>query len=90
MTIAQKVIKILEEYEATRDNDQILYVEYCEREGISPNEIGYKMKEGDAPSYEAVTRCRRKLQEENEYLRGEKHTQRKKAAKDRTWGKWFS
>jgi len=80
-----RVQTLLNSYPKLRDNDNTLmgYVWHYELD-----EMGLKCKEmtatdffvhlsqGDLTSGEAITRARRKLQEENEHLRGEKYAQR--------------
>lgn len=60
----------LENYPETRSNDALLYYRVCEK--IDSNAIdrpfGFmllSLKEFHLPTFESVSRCRRKLQEEN-------------------------
>jgi len=40
------------------------------------------LAEGKLPSYESISRCRRKIQEKNPHLRGEKWNERHGRAKE--------
>ena len=44
-------------------------------------EYAKKISRGELSSYESITRCRRRLQEQHEELRGEKYEERQKKAK---------
>ena len=48
---------------------------------MSARDILKRLAKGDLPSYESISRCRRKLQEECPNLRGEKWHERHKRAK---------
>ena len=74
-----KVWYILRRLPETRDDDRLLSLEVWERfYGVSPwTPIQDVMKNKKLPSQESIGRCRRKIQEENEDMRGSK------AAEDR-------
>ena len=73
-----------------RDNDQQLvanvwYVQTrdaCNIENMTAKDFLHELAKGNVMSSESITRCRRKLQEENTYLRGEKWDERHRAQKD--------
>ena len=75
--IEKKVRFILENNPATRDDDDLLMLEYCALVGVNIQRPFYAvMKDADTPNRESVTRARRKLQEKHEELRGSKYIQR--------------
>ena len=64
----------------------LLYAVFCAKYNfIRPEETFYEVltnsKEKNLPSYESITRARRKVQEMEEYLRGEKRNARKNQEK---------
>lgn len=83
--IKEQIIKILGEHEPARDDDNKLYamilfnrVEHHahdfpdeQREGAV--KLLAMMYEGKLPNFDTIGRFRRKLQEQNEELRGEKY-----------------
>ena len=78
---------ILTENPATRDDDMLLYGAFCARYLIvAPDETFYKVmstaKARGLPSYESITRNRRKVQELEPELRG-KNNRSRKAEQDR-------
>ena len=72
--IEQKVLKILEDDEKSRDDDRRLTVMvHAAYYGINPKSPYWKvMLNQDIPSQESIGRCRRKIQETREDLRGSK------------------
>lgn len=77
------VKSIMEKYPDTRDDDMRLYaIVVHQRTRLKPNtafyEAMYNHSRYDIPSYESVTRARRKVQEQEESLRGKKYNDRKK------------
>ena len=81
------VRKILLENPATRDDDMLLYGAFCAKFNlVSPDANFYEVmstaKRNGLPSYESVTRARRKVQELEPYLGGEKRKERKKEAEN--------
>lgn len=76
------VRNILLEDPRTRDNDMLLYAVFCAKFNlVRPEETFYDVlfnaKRKKLPSYESITRARRKVQEMEEYLCGEKRNARK-------------
>ena len=73
-----------------KDNDQQLvanvwYVQVRDKyniETMSAKNFLHELAQGNLTSSESITRCRRKLQEEHTYLRGEKWAERHRAQKD--------
>ena len=70
-----KVKGILEAYAATRDDDMLLYgIFLANFAPVSPTETFYYVcqtaRARNLPSYESISRARRKVQEENPNLRG--------------------
>lgn len=81
----QRVNNILEKYSDARDDDSILYSRLLKEEYNCSDNMRYitlerRIKEGILPSRDLVTRLRRKLQQENENLRGELWTVRQNYA----------
>lgn len=74
LTIHQMVEAIMKEYPGTRDNDreliQTLYGKYYGVDYYKP--WGAVIRDKNLPSFESIRRCRQKLQEQNEELRGSK------------------
>lgn len=73
---------ILLENPRTRDDDMYLYSVFLAKFNlVRPEETFYEVmvsaKKRGLPSYESITRARRKVQEMEEYLRGEKRGARK-------------
>lgn len=76
-----KVKKILEQRPETRDDDMKLYAIFVHMTvGLKPSErfyeVMYNHSKYDLPSYESVTRARRKVQENEPSLQGEKRAKR--------------
>ena len=81
------VTKILTEHAVTRDDDFKLYVWVCYE--LCPENMDGKFsktmwnhEELGLPSYETVTRARRKAQEMNPALRGTKYKKRQERQED--------
>ena len=77
---------ILLENPRTRDDDMYLYSVFLAKFNlVKPEETFYEVmltaKQRGLPSYESITRARRKVQEMEEYLRGEKRKARKEQEK---------
>lgn len=65
----------------SRDDDMILYGTFCAKYNfVRPDEAFYHVmltaKERNIPTYESITRTRRKVQEEHPELRGNKRKDR--------------
>ena len=78
-TIESEVKKILEKEPLARKDDMYLYYIYCTKYGVLNSKAFVQLfysknfrKEYNIPVFESVSRCRRKLQQEYEYLRPEK------------------
>lgn len=81
------VRNILLENPTTRDDDMLLYGAFCAKYNlVSPELTFYEVmanaKRWNLPSYESITRARRKVQEMEEYLRGKKRGLRKEQEKN--------
>ena len=81
------VKKILLENPATRDDDMLLYASFCATFNlVSPDANFYEVmstaKKNGLPSYESVTRARRKVQEMEPYLGGKHRKERKEEAEE--------
>lgn len=90
MTMQQRVMQLLKANAAYRDDDNKLVARIWNNhlEGMEkdPNKItAYDMlclyATGEIPTADAITRARRKVQEENSELRGTKWEERQKEAK---------
>lgn len=88
-----KVKRILIEIPPSRDDDMLLYCIFCARHSdIRVNETFYDVmsnaKSRKIPSYEGVTRARRKVQELEPYLCGNRKKARKQ--EEAEYHKWYS
>ena len=74
ITIQQMVENILRQYPGTRDNDRelisTLYGKYYSIDFYKP--WGAVIRDKSLPSFESIRRCRQRLQEKDETLRGSK------------------
>lgn len=78
---------ILLENSATRDDDMLLYAAFCAKHNlVAPYKTFYEVmanaKKWGLPSYESITRARRKVQEMEEYLGGERRKERQDRAEE--------
>ena len=89
-TVEKKVIRLLENNESLRDSDNKL-VASAWWEHIKQTRNPSDMKaldllialgNNELPSWETLTRCRRKVQEKRTDLRGKKYEQRQQRQKD--------
>jgi hypothetical protein len=81
------VKKVLETSARSRDNDVILYSYVLNKLSVNPTiitaeELIMKMYENEIPTYDSISRLRRKVQAENPELRGTVYHLRKKRAKE--------
>ena len=81
-TIENEVKKILEKEPVARKDDMYLYFIYCTKYGVLNSKAFVQLfynkrfrKEYNIPVFESVSRARRKLQQECEYLRPEQKVQ---------------
>lgn len=83
LTIHQMVERILRDYPGTRDDDRelikTLYGKYYGVDYYKP--WGAVIKDKNLPSFESIRRCRQKVQELNEDLRGSKKSEEARLAK---------
>ena len=54
----------------------------CNIENMTAKDFLHELSKGNVMSSESITRCRRKLQEEHTYLRGNKWAERHRMQKD--------
>ena len=85
-SVVDKVEKLLTKYPQLRDNDERLMAniwwDHLPNLGdISGKDILSMLSKRELPSYESVSRCRRKIQEMHPALRGKKWEARHKRAK---------
>ena len=83
----EQVKTILAKYPITRDDDMMLYGQFLFQNGkVGGEEKFYDVlasaKKRKLPSYESVTRARRKVQEKEPSLRGKRYSQRHKAEEE--------
>lgn len=85
--VLDEVEKFLTIYPILRDDDNKLmantwgmYIGETDLNNMSGRDVLSALSEGKLPSYESISRCRRKLQEECPNLRGEKWYERHKRA----------
>lgn len=74
-SVEQLIFPILEEIPSTRDDDKVLYIELCKKENPQVLKMGFEqvfsnLNLFDLPSYDTVSRCRRKIQAKYPLLRG--------------------
>lgn len=81
-TIEKEVKKILDKDTRARKDDMYLYYIYCTKYGVLNEKAFVQLfynknfrKEYNVPVFESVSRARRKLQQEYEYLKPEKEVQ---------------
>ena len=86
-SVIDEVEKFLTKYPVLRDNDEKLmantwgiYIGEKDLNDMSAEDLLSALSHGTLPSYESISRCRRKLQEECPNLRGEKWYERHKRA----------
>lgn len=68
MTMHNRVLSILEAKPETRSSDRLLIEAVYDGYGVV-NLPFWQVMESDLPSFETITRCRRKIQQEREDLR---------------------
>lgn len=93
MNLTEKIKNILNKYPKTRDSDIELYARYLKIE--LPEEFSTLLvinmlkliKVGKNYSFDSVSRCRRKLQEENKELRGNLYEEKQELANQIKKGK---
>jgi hypothetical protein len=88
-TIENEVKRILEKEPVARKDDMYLYYIYCTKYGVLNSKAFVQLfysksfrKEYGVPVFESVSRARRKLQQEYEYLRPEKEVQQARNEKE--------
>ena len=85
-TLTEKVHWMLTMYPDTRDDDRLLiYKIYKEYYHISHQTFLEVLRMEGLPSFESIRRCRQKIQEEDETLRGTKRTQERRIAAQETY-----
>ena len=82
-----KVVNLLTDHPSLRDSDERLtaniWYNYIKNiDELTAREIMTSFAEGNLPSYESISRCRRKIQEEKPELRGKKWIKRHAKQKD--------
>ena len=88
-SVVDDVEKFLIKYPPLRDDDERLMANIWSShignlEGIDGKEILHMLANHQLPSYESISRCRRKIQEIKPHLRGEKwHERHKRSQKIR-------
>jgi len=80
--VANKVIAVLKESPATRDDDRLLLIKVWQAESKATfiSEFFYELSRGKISHFETIRRARQKLQEKYPSLRGEKWEKRQKMA----------
>ena len=85
-SVIDEVEKFLTEYPVLRDDDEKLMANIWNKHlgditYVNGEDILKMLANHELPSYESISRCRRKIQELKPKLRGEKWTERQKRAK---------
>ena len=83
ISVLNEESKFLTKYPPLRDNDERLMANIWNKyigniNYLNAKDILTMLAKGDLPSYESISRCRRKLQELHPELRGEKWEERHK------------
>lgn len=90
VTYKELVQQILEKQQATRDDDVLLFEQVLNHFGFNPTIKAVSsyiraVNLKELPNYDTITRLRRRLQQQHEYLRGklweERHTHKQDRAK---------
>ena len=86
LSMLDEVTKLLTKYPSLRDNDERLMANVWKShignlESKNAFDVLHMLSKHQLPSYESVSRCRRKIQQTNPELRGEKWTERQSRAK---------
>lgn len=75
--VSQMVREVLENYPDTRSDDRLLiYTIYRNYYGIVNDKFVNVIMRHDLPNFESIRRCRQKIQEECEELRGDKQVEK--------------
>ena len=96
------VIETLKQGETFRENDDLLYLEVLKKihphwnnarintniENVSIGEFFKARKDAKLPTFESVSRCRRKAKKENPELRPRKQVQEARKTKQDEFYKW--
>lgn len=82
MKTFDKVLDLLKRYQQARDNDNLLmcliwFKEIPNIDNLTARELLKIISDNKLTAPESITRCRRKIQEDDESLRGKKYEQRK-------------
>ena len=85
-SVIDEVEKFLTKYPVLRDDDEKLMANMWNKHlgditYVNGEDILKMLANHELPSYESISRCRRKLQENNPNLRGSKWVQRQSRAK---------
>ena len=85
-SVIDEVERLLTKYPPLRDDDERLMANLWGNhlgplDNISGKDVICMLAKHKLPSYESVSRCRRKIQQTNPELRGEKWTERQRRAK---------
>lgn len=95
LTIENEVKKILDKEPVARKDDMYLYFIYCTKYGVLNSKAFVQLfynknfrKEYNVPVFESVSRARRKIQQEYEYLRPEKEVQDARTNKEADYIKY--
>ena len=83
--IKNRVLKLLTDYPATRDNDNLLISAIWREDlhniglnsAITAHELLWNLSEGKLTHFESIRRCRQMIQESIPYLRGNRYKERK-------------
>lgn len=94
----KEVVKniLIADKQTRNDNDRLVlavYIQLCFYKGIILNDRTYSSvminrKTWGLPSYESVTRCRRKLQEEDKTLRSDDNIQAMRELREEEYREW--
>lgn len=96
VTTKQEVYSILEKIPETRDNDMILFYEYCINHWVRETEL-YKVfkdkefrKAKNIAPFETVSRVRRELQNDFVSLRSDERIKKAREAREEVFNNYYS
>lgn len=97
ITVSDKVEKILRDHPDTRDSDKLLWLAYsCKHTNLKTlfasknfDYLTFKkwLMHEDTPMFESLSRARRKIQEDNPELQGDKPLRMEEAEQVSLWAK---
>ncbi len=95
MVLQNLIIEILTEVPETRNSDNLLYIETVDRIGnlmgiknFSRRAVKNILTMPEIPSYESISRCRRKIQEKMPELQADEEVLKERRQREISWREW--